>query len=131
MFPLSGPLRNYLVNFEVDFFPSKLFRSCFVVTPEIRDIHVCSHSIRRTSNRPNRWAHAMADKPTEDRILLPDEVSQILRVEVDTLYRWRLRGGGPPFIRKGRGRGRIGYRKSDVDQYILDNVRTSTSEAVA
>jgi predicted DNA-binding transcriptional regulator AlpA len=73
----------------------------------------------------------MAEKPTDDKILLPDEVSQILRVEVDTLYRWRLRGGGPPFIRKGRGRGRIGYRKSDIDQYILDSLRTSTSQEAA
>jgi hypothetical protein len=73
----------------------------------------------------------MADTHPDDKILIPDEVSQILRVEVDTLYRWRLRGGGPAFIRTGRGRGRIGYRKSVVDQYILDRERCSTSQEVA
>jgi len=70
----------------------------------------------------------MADKPTDEKLLLPEEVAQLLRVKVDTLYRWRLDGDGPPFVRMGRGRGRIGYRKPDLDQYILDNVRRSTSE---
>ena len=37
----------------------------------------------------------MADKPTEEKILIPDEVALLLRVKVDTLYRWRLAGDGP------------------------------------
>jgi predicted DNA-binding transcriptional regulator AlpA len=67
----------------------------------------------------------------EDKILIPDEVALLLRVKVDTLYRWRLDGDGPPFVRLGRGRGRIGYRKSDIDQYLLDNLRRSTSQEAA
>jgi predicted DNA-binding transcriptional regulator AlpA len=69
--------------------------------------------------------------PLDDKILIPDEVALLLRVKVDTLYRWRLDGDGPPFVRMGRGRGRIGYRKSDLDQYIADNVRRSTSQEAA
>lgn len=77
-----------------------------------------------------RYGSALLAVP-DDKILIPDEVSQLLRVEVDTLYRWRLKGCGPAFVRMGRGRGRIGYRKSDIDQYLMDSVRRSTSQGAA
>jgi hypothetical protein len=69
------------------------------------------------------------DMTNSDDVILPPEITAIkLWVKADTLYRYRLLGeGGPPFVRVGRGRGKIGYRQSDVDQYIKDRVRVSTS----
>jgi predicted DNA-binding transcriptional regulator AlpA len=64
---------------------------------------------------------------SDDEIIPPKQTADQLNVKEDTLYRYRLTGDGPPFVRVGRGRGKIGYRQSDIDQYIKDRVRVSTS----
>ena len=51
--------------------------------------------------RPNR--HPSETEPGRlPRLLTPEEVSEHLRVPVDTLYAWRYRGVGPPALRIGR-----------------------------
>lgn len=37
-----------------------------------------------------------------DRLLMPEEVSEILGVSVKTLYAWRHRRIGPPAVRVGK-----------------------------
>lgn len=41
------------------------------------------------------------------------------------LQAWRVRGGGPPFLKIGR---LIRYRESDLHSWLESRIRTSTSE---
>ncbi len=50
-----------------------------------------------------------------ERLLMSEEVAEILRVPVTTLQDWRYRGVGPRAARIGR---RVMYRASDVDRWI-------------
>ncbi|WP_353885176.1 helix-turn-helix domain-containing protein [uncultured Bifidobacterium sp.] len=62
-------------------------------------------------------------------LLDPRELSNITGIPLGTLAYWRHAGKGPLFLRLG---GRvIRYRKSDVDSWIANSVRTSTSELAA
>lgn len=55
------------------------------------------------------------------------KTAEILTVHPQTLATWRMIGEGPPFVRVGRKN--IRYRASDVERWIEDNLRSSTSEA--
>jgi len=48
-----------------------------------------------------------------------------LSVEARTLVEWRARGGGPRFTKMNRT---VRYRKSDLDQFVEERVRSSTSD---
>jgi DNA-binding transcriptional MerR regulator len=50
-----------------------------------------------------------------DRLLLPEEVAERVRLPKTTLAFWRTRGIGPKSARVG---GRVLYRESDVEQWI-------------
>ena len=65
-----------------------------------------------------------------DAIALLDEreAAARLKVALRTVQGWRTRGGGPPFLRLGRGRGAIRYRPEDLEAYLAGRVRTSTSD---
>lgn len=67
----------------------------------------------------------MSESP--DDLLAPEEVAKKLKVTTGTLANYRVHGNGPKFVKGGR----IQYRRADVDQYITDRVRASTSEAAA
>ena len=41
------------------------------------------------------------------------------------LERKRCSGGGPPFIRAGK---KVGYRRSDIEEWLDQNRRTTTSD---
>ena len=41
-----------------------------------------------------------------------------------TLETWRSRGGGPVFLKLGKA---VRYRKSDLDRFLEERARTSTS----
>lgn len=47
-------------------------------------------------------------------------------IPVKTLQRWRLEGTGPMFIKLGKA---VRYRQSDLENFINDNSRSSTSES--
>ena len=62
-----------------------------------------------------------------DRQLLTQKrLSDLIDVSERTLERWRIQGSGPAFCRAGR---KILYRSEDVEQWLLANRRTSTSDA--
>jgi predicted DNA-binding transcriptional regulator AlpA len=54
------------------------------------------------------------------------QVSKLTRRGVPTLQKDRLRGTGPRFIKMGRS---VRYRPSDVEAWIAERVRQSTSES--
>ena len=60
-----------------------------------------------------------------DQLLTPEQVAGILKLSPATLARWRWDGSGPPFFKIGS---RVHYAESDVEQFIQDGIRTSTSD---
>lgn len=56
------------------------------------------------------------------------EAANLLALSVRTLQGLRVRGGGPRFARIGRARGRIRYDLADLNAYIDERLRTSTSD---
>ena len=56
---------------------------------------------------------------TIEPLLLPVEVSNILRVTQQHLANWRSQGKGPVFLKNGTDqRSRVYYKKSDVEDFI-------------
>jgi predicted DNA-binding transcriptional regulator AlpA len=55
------------------------------------------------------------------------QVAERLNVSVASMRRWRLTGEGPRF-RKLNGTGSIRYADEDVEQYIQNSLRRSTSD---
>lgn len=56
------------------------------------------------------------------------ETALSLRLAEGTLANWRTQGKGPAFVRVG---GKICYRDEDIDAFIADGSRRSTSQEVA
>ncbi len=58
-------------------------------------------------------------------LLKTEEAAKWLDVSPRTLETWRVRGGGPRFIKNGR---RVAYRETDLDAWIEEQTRRSTSD---
>jgi len=64
--------------------------------------------------------------PVEQKQLLDTrEAATFLALCPGTLEVWRVRGGGPTFVKLGRA---VRYRRSDLEVYALDRLRCSTSD---
>lgn len=61
-----------------------------------------------------------------ERLLLPSEVADLLRLEHKTLEAWRSKGRGPAYVKLGRD---VRYRIADVLRFVEDRVCRSTWEA--
>jgi excisionase family DNA binding protein len=59
------------------------------------------------------------------RLMTVQEAAEILRLSVSTLNKWRVAGGGPRFVRMGA---RVRYRPSDLNKYVDERTKRSTSE---
>lgn len=59
-------------------------------------------------------------------LLTEQETAAQLRIQPQTLRKWRLTGEGLKFVRLKRGL--IRYRQADVDTFIERGLCTSTSE---
>ena len=59
-----------------------------------------------------------------DPLLTAQQLAEYLEVPLATLYAWRYRREGPPGFRAGR---HLRYRKSDIDQWINDQLQMRTS----
>lgn len=67
--------------------------------------------------------------PTAPALMTQDQAAAYLAVAPRTLEHWRLKGGGPKFVRmSGRA---IRYRKADIDAWIEGRCVASTSEKIA
>lgn len=71
----------------------------------------------------------MNDAPQSQIAPLLDErdVAVILGVTRHALQAWRVRGGGPPFIKVGRC---IRYRESDITKWLDSHTCANTSQEV-
>ena len=63
---------------------------------------------------------------TKEAYLTETEAGERLGFSIRTLQGWRMKGGGPPFLKISARA--IRYRASDLDAWILSRVRTSTSD---
>jgi hypothetical protein len=63
-----------------------------------------------------------------DELLEPPAAAPLLGLNVKTLANLRCLGGGPEFIRVGRGRGAIRYSRRAIAAYREARRRTSTSQ---
>ena len=61
-----------------------------------------------------------------EQLVRQEEAAAVLCVTPRCMENWRHRGEGPKFVRiSGRC---IRYRKSDLDQWIKERVRTNTAD---
>ncbi len=59
-----------------------------------------------------------------DALLTESQASEFLQISVRTLQAWRLRGGGPSFVKCGRS---VRYRRRDVIQWMDHETVSHTS----
>lgn len=108
----------------------------FAPTPRHSDRH--SPSSRPAAYRPGA-RHAASPRPAgraapgtraasgdPDQLFDEMQAGRLLRVSRRTLQGWRLKGGGPPFVRLGPRC--IRYRRADLEEFIAQRLRRSTSE---
>lgn len=53
------------------------------------------------------------------------EAANFLGLSAKTLANWRVTGSGPKFVKLG---GRVGYRMTDLENFIIQNLKASTSD---
>ena len=53
------------------------------------------------------------------------EAAHFLGVRKSTLEAWRVRGGGPVFLKLNKA---VRYRQQDLDEFTKKSMRTSTSD---
>ncbi len=68
--------------------------------------------------------HTAAASPRT--LLTENEAARRLRLSPRTLQGFRVRGGGPSFVKLGR---RVLYRAADLDAYVEAQRRRPTSES--
>lgn len=68
----------------------------------------------------------MPQVPEDDILFTPQELAEYLRLKVSTVYAWKARHTGPPFMGEGRI---IRYRKGDVDKWLADQTRHPEQDA--
>ena len=61
-------------------------------------------------------------------LLNESQAAKVLGVSVRTIQGWRVKGGGPVFLKLGNGRGSVRYRLEDIEAYLADRTRRSTSD---
>jgi len=54
----------------------------------------------------------------DDDLLTKAELAEVLKVSVRTIDRYVSEGGGPPYVRIGRGRGQLRWRWGDVQEWL-------------
>lgn len=81
---------------------------------------------KQTNLAPFSEPHSVSSTTSVD---LVDErqAATRLAVSVRTLQQWRVSGGGPRFAKFGRC---VRYRVSDLEVFIVANLRAHTSEEV-
>lgn len=67
-----------------------------------------------------------------EEVLNTVQAAKVLGRQPQTLRLWRLRGGGPRYLRLGNGvHARVAYRPSDLDAWLRARTFVSTSEEAA
>ena len=76
-------------------------------------------SLRTPTNPP--------EIPEPDLYITEARAAEILSVNPRTLQQWRLRGGGPKYVRISTRC--VRYRVGDLTRWMDERLRSSTSEA--
>ena len=63
-----------------------------------------------------------------DRLMNQSEAAVILAVSARTLEKWRVKGGGPLFVKVGSS---VRYRFCDLQAWIASNARAHTASVTA
>ncbi|RFB78198.1 helix-turn-helix transcriptional regulator [Methylovirgula sp. 4M-Z18] len=63
-----------------------------------------------------------------DPLLTPEDAAEALKIGRSTLAKLRIYGGGPAYVKLGAS---IRYRRQDLDAFLQENSRRSTSEGIA
>lgn len=63
-----------------------------------------------------------------DRYLEPKELADELKIPASNLAKWRLYGGGPPFLKLGKN---VRYERVDVERWLELQKRRTTSDAAS
>ena len=56
------------------------------------------------------------------------EVAKILGLKEQTIRLWRLKNSSLKYVRYGGRKGRVFYRREDVEAFIASNIHSNTSE---
>lgn len=64
------------------------------------------------------------DRPSRRMLLTETEAAEVLSISVRALQTWRVKGGGPTFIKIGRS---VRYRQADLESFIGAGERRNTS----
>lgn len=72
-----------------------------------------------------RRASSTTSSPVDPDILTPEEAAAVLKVQPSTLKKWRSRGDGPRFSRKGN---MIRYRRSKIDEWLASQEVESSAD---
>lgn len=62
------------------------------------------------------------------KIFMTREAAEYLGLSKATLEAWRVRGGGPVFLKMGKA---CRYRQEDLDAFIESRLRENTSQRAA
>ncbi|KAB2666569.1 helix-turn-helix domain-containing protein [Brucella tritici] len=62
---------------------------------------------------------------TQHTYYTAEELSRVLSVSVPTLARWRVKGTGPKYIKRG---GRVLYRDDELQAWEERNTRVATRD---
>lgn len=73
-----------------------------------------------------KQSHLPPQVDTKPELLTETEAGKRLGFSIRSLQKWRCYGGGPRFIRVSARA--IRYRPADLEQWIKDRAKTSTSE---
>ena len=77
-------------------------------------------SNQRPANQSTRDADHL------DRLIKEREAANFLGYSVRTLQNWRVRGGGPKFVKPSRRS--VRYRRRDLIEWADDRLQSQTSE---
>lgn len=77
-----------------------------------------------TSERDDEQAKPAAKAPALKETFSTEEAGEFLHLSPKTLETMRSRGGGPPYVKFGR---RVIYRRKDLEEWLAERVRHSTS----
>ncbi len=60
-------------------------------------------------------------------LLTETQAAELLAIKTKTLQAWRVRGGGPRYVKMGRC---VRYRLADLEEYIRQRTMAHTAQAV-
>ena len=75
--------------------------------------------------RPNNEARQTSEQSLARRRLTEKEAAARLALSPRTLQQWRVKGGGPPFLKLGAA---VRYDPDVLDQWEEDQTRANTSD---